>query len=1265
MTPIAIIGASCLMGGAETPEQLWQHLSRGTPGFCEVPASRFAWKTYHSDNPADFDKGSVWRGSFFQPLEVPWQEYKMGPKMLDELPRGEFYTVEAIRRAIEDARLHQRPFPRERTAVIMGGAEIGMDLRIAHPYLRYMPQVMDAVQQALETSGLSEQERQHVLAEADRTLRGISHREVTRGTVAGMSLALGRACALFDLKGPHYVVNSASASLLAALEHASRGLALGQYDVALVGATSSYLSPASFVSFDRMGLLTGDELPRPFDARANGTLLGEGVGFFALRRLDDAISAGDDIHGVLRGISGANQGRPGALLDPPAQAQVRAARRAYAQAGYGPDSVQFLECHANGVAFHEAAELAAMGEVFKGLPAGSVTAGSAKELAGELHAAAAVPGLLRTLMALRHRELPAQRNVRHLRSELRADGTPLRVLSKPVPWEAPARGVPRRASVNAMALGGQAYHLTLEEYVPEFHARLVAEARPRAAKEPVAIVAFGSLTPGANDSDTFFENVLAKKDQIVSVPRERFELERYYDPNRGVGKIYCPLGGFVHGFSFDAGAFRLPSSLVPQLDRTHLYALTAAAEAMRTAKLSQATSERTAVFMADMPWRMREREVEVRVGYAEMDAGLKKALLACGLSEELTGLIAGDVELKFKEGIAPLSPFSLAGSSGSTEASLIAHRYGLKGATGTFESTCASSMAAIGAGVASLQLGETDAVLAGGAFADMTAELYTVNCTFQGLSAKGSRPFDADASGFIPGEGAGVVVLKRLKDAERDGDRIFGIIKGLGASSDGKGKSLLAPNPVGQRLAVQQALAHAEVPAASIQYIECHGTATPVGDVTEVSTYAHVLAGQAPGSVVIGSVKSMIGHLHSAAGVVNLIKVLKSLEHQVLPPQIHCERPNPDIKWAEIPVVVNTEKRPWPAPADGGPRRAGMSAFGMGGTNYHLIVEEYQGRQQPREEAASGRDTHPMIEEVLDRTADSLVALRNLHLDSDPYLHEHQVEGVSVLPGSFGMEMMAEASLLLRPGLHVVGLRQIQFHHAAKVWPGRSTRLVATARAGRATPDGLLPVMVEVDMELRPRADVAPIRRKVTSATVLLSSRPPVAPMVEAATAALFTTSDRSDARKGYNPTEDVFLGPLMQGFRHLRFLEDGSMAAWILQEREGEFFAFTRQPGFRMAPLALDSIHHAGGILTYSLHERIALPAGAEELRLHAPMPYGRELCALCTSLGGTEDSARVRVVVFDGESRRVYAEIEGLRFSLHRRIGPALKRLLTQRDG
>ncbi|WP_245767768.1 beta-ketoacyl synthase N-terminal-like domain-containing protein [Stigmatella erecta] len=1260
--PIAVIGSSCLVAGAESPAQLWDYLSSGIPRFTEVPSSRFHWKNFYSNNPADTDKGSVWRGSFFKDMELPWREYKIGPKMLDDLHRIELYTVEAVRRALADARLLERPFPRERTAVIMGGSEMGFDFRIVHPYLWHMPQMVEALQQALVKQGLPQETRERILETASQALTGVGHRDITRGSVSGMSLALGRACSLFDLKGPHYVVNSACASVLAALEHAIKGLALGDYDVALVGGTSPYLSPSPFVTFERMQLLTQDAHPRPFDARASGTLLGEGTGFLALRRLDEALKAGDTIQAVIRGIGGANEGRRGALISPPDEAQRRAALRAYAQAGYAPGTVQYLECHANGVEFLEASELSAMAQVYGPRAPGSLTLGSTKNMVGYLQSAAVVPGLMRTLMALKHRQLPAQAHVRQPRAELCAEGTPFRLLSEPLPWEAPAGGLPRRAGINSLAMGGQAYHLTLEEYVPEYHAQLAAEHSRPPVREPVAVVAFGAITPGAQDSDTFFQNVLAKKDQIVRIPKERFHIDRYFDEGGAMGKIYCPLGGFIHDFHFDAKAFRMPPMLAAQLDRTHLYTLTAAAEALSKTSAPQKAPERTAVFMADMPGRSRERQVDLRVGYTEMDAALRQALLAQGLSQEVAGAIAGDTEKTFKKDFEPLTPYTLAGFAGSSEAALISHLYGFKGPTGTFESTCASSLAAIDAGVTSLQLGDADVVLAGGAFADLTPELYTVNCTFQGMSKHGSRPFDAKASGFIPGEGAGVLVLKRLSDAERDGDRILGLIKGVGASSDGKGKSLLAPNPLGQQLAVQRALQRAHVSPTSLQYIACHGTATPVGDFTEVSTYTQVLEGLPPGSVSIGSVKSMIGHLHSAAGVINVVQMLKSLEHKTLPPQINCERPNPDIAWAEIPVQVLTEPKPWPAPAQGGPRRAGISAFGMGGTNYHLILEEYLGAPDA---AAHDRSAFPMVDAVLERTAESLVAVRELRLETDRYLDEHRVDGVAVLPGTFGMEMMAEAALLLKPGMHVTGLKDVQFHQAAKAWPGRTTRLVITARLSPSAPPGLVPVDVLVETEVRPRPEVKPMRRKAYTATVLLSPTRVPAPTVEPATAALFTAAGRQDMRQLYNRTEDVTFGPMLQGGRSLRLLSATQLAAWVVQAKTEGLFSFTQAPRLQVAPLALDSLHHAGGLLAYYQHECVVLPGGADELRLHAPLPEGQEICVLSTYQSASDTLARVSLIAFDPATRKVYAEINGIRLLLLKKIGPVLKPLIDGKAG
>ena len=1260
--PIAIIGASCLVAGAETPEQLWRYIGEGKPRFSQVPASRFRWESFYSEDPAETEKGAVWRASLFKDLELPWQEYKVGPKMLDELHRCELYTVEAIRRALVDADLLKRPFPRERTAVIMGGSEMGYDPRILHPFLWHLPQLMEAIEATLDGSELPGDARRRILEEAERAFREVSHRQFTRGNVSGMSLSLGRACSMFDLKGPHFVVNSACASVLTALENAVNGLTLGDYDVALVGGTSPYLTPVPFVTFERMRLLTREAHPRPFDAEASGTLLGEGSGFFVLRRLEDAMKNGDRIHGVIRGIGGANEGRRGTLISPPVDAQLRAARRAYSLAGYAPESVQYLECHANGVELLEASELEAMGQVFGQHAPRGLTLGSTKNMVGYLLSAASLPGIVRTLMALKHRVLPAQAHVRSAREELRAEGTPFRLLSEPLPWDAPPGGLPRRAGVNSLAMGGQAAHLTLEEYLPEYHARLVAELGPAPKRKPIAVVSYGALTPGAQDSDTFFENVLAKEDEIIRVPRERFDIDRYLGAEGEMGKIYCPLGGFIEGFTFDEKALRIPPTLSAQLDRSHRLALTAAAEALSKTTAPQKAPQRTAVFMADMPGRLRERQVGLRIAYTEMDGLFRRVLTERGLPSATVERLARRAEEHFKGPMAPITPYTQAGYAGSSEAALVSLVHGFKGATCIFESTCASSLVAIEAGVTSLQLEREDVVLAGGSFADLTPELYAINCTFKGVSASGSRPFDAQASGFIPGEGAGVVVLKRLEDAERDGDPILGVIRGVGSSSDGKGKSLLAPNPVGQELAVRRALERAEVSPASIQYIECHGTATPVGDFTEVSTYAQVMKGLPPRSVGIGSVKSMIGHLHSAAGVINLIKVLKSLEHQVLPPQIHCERPNPEIAWETIPFEVITEKRPWPAPASGGPRRAGVSAFGMGGTNYHLVVEEYGGGEE------LSPSSFPMVGSVVERSSDSLTAVRELRLETDHYLNEHHVNGAPVLPGTFGMELMAEAALLLRPGLQVVGLEGVRYHQAAKVWEGKSTRLLIVARAEGADSAGRVSVAVQVDLEVKPRVDLPVIRRKLHTGTVVLAERPATPTgetvRVEEKTAELFALEGRQDFRPLYNHSEDSYLGPRMQGCRHLRLLSDTQLAAWVVQERTEDLFSFTPAPRLRVAPLALDAIHHAAGMGAYYQLESLVLPEGADRLRLHALPPTGEEIAVLCTYLGASDGIARLRVVAFHPRDREVYVEIEGLRFSVVNHLGPGLKPFIEGRQ-
>jgi acyl transferase domain-containing protein len=213
-------------------------------------------------------------------------------------------------------------------------------------------------------------------------------------------------------------------------------------------------------------------------------------------------------------------------------------------------------------------------------------------------------------------------------------------------------------------------------------------------------------------------------------------------------------------------------------------------------------------------------------------------------------------------------------------------------------------------------------------------------CAFNGVSRSGISPFDARADGFLVGEGAGVVVLKRLRDAVRDGDRIRAVIRGIGESTDGQGRNVYAPNPAGQALAVQRAIEAAGVRPGDIDYIECHGTGTAVGDVSEVDAYARVYGRHGrPRPIALSSVKSMIGHLNAAAGVAGLIRAVCALEHGVIPPTLRFETPNPNVAFDAGPFEVVTRAMPWPR-ASGRARRAAVSGFGLGGANAHVIIEE-------------------------------------------------------------------------------------------------------------------------------------------------------------------------------------------------------------------------------------------------------------------------------------------------------------------------------------
>ncbi len=292
--------------------------------------------------------------------------------------------------------------------------------------------------------------------------------------------------------------------------------------------------------------------------------------------------------------------------------------------------------------------------------------------------------------------------------------------------------------------------------------------------------------------------------------------------------------------------------------------------------------------------------------------------------------------------IPEITEDTMPGELSNIIAGRVANIFNFSGPNFVTDAACASSFAAMQSAIQGLNAYQFDAVLTGGVDRNMGVESYVKFCKIGALSPDGSRPYADGANGFVMGEGAAIFLLKRLEDAERDGDKIYAVIRGIGSSSDGKGKGITAPNPIGQVRAIERAWQNAGVSPFSVGLIEGHGTSTKVGDVVEVNSLNEVFGklGKDVGSIALGSVKSNIGHLKSAAGAASVIKVAMALYEKILPPSANFNRPNPNINFAALPFAVNTEARPWEN-EPGQIRRAGISAFGFGGTNFHFVMEEY------------------------------------------------------------------------------------------------------------------------------------------------------------------------------------------------------------------------------------------------------------------------------------------------------------------------------------
>ncbi|MFK7927325.1 MAG: type I polyketide synthase, partial [Myxococcota bacterium] len=446
----------------------------------------------------------------------------------------------------------------------------------------------------------------------------------------------------------------------------------------------------------------------------------------------------------------------------------------------------------------------------------------------------------------------------------------------------------------------------------------------------IAIVGMGARFAGAEDLSAYWTMIRTAQHAFGPVPEDRWPADLFYSTNRrATDKTYAPHGAFIKDIrSFPALALGLPPRRVEVMDPQQRLALEVCINAVEDAGYASADlPRRTGVFMGVTAQEYRTQN-SVRV------AAMMMAVGAYGRAPKDPTVIAEAVE-----NIVPSRPYAAPGGLGNMCAATVAQELDLHGPAYTTDAACASAHMAIYDAVQQLRSGAIDAALAGGTYVQITADHYVVFSRIGAMSAEGyCRPFDHRADGFVQGDGAGVLLLKRLDDAIRDGDRIYATIEGAAINNDGRGDGPMAPRQEGQTEAINMAWQDAGIDKSTLGYMEAHGTGTAVGDPAEVDGLTQAV-GPHVNSVALGSAKANVGHTMSAAGAAGMIRAALAIHHSMIPPMCGFEAPNPKLNLEDLPFWIPTEATPW----TGSERVAACSAFGFGGTNGHIVLRSWTG----------------------------------------------------------------------------------------------------------------------------------------------------------------------------------------------------------------------------------------------------------------------------------------------------------------------------------
>ncbi|MCP4368507.1 MAG: type I polyketide synthase, partial [Deltaproteobacteria bacterium] len=942
--PIAVVGMAGLFPGAHDLDIFWQNIINKVEATREVPKNRWIVDPDLMVHPDPMpDKALSRYCCLIDDFQFDPEGIDIDKDLLNELDPLYHLILHTGRAAISDCKTSLNS--KERTGVVLAAIALPTD---ASSFI------------TREIFGSSFEKKLFGNSKINFFTRNQSiSSKVT--SLPGAVLAGG-----FGLGGGSYTLDAACASSIYAVKLACDELWSHRADTMLAGGASRPECLYTQVGFSQLLALSPSGRCAPFDESADGLVVGEGAGILVLKRLEDAIHDEDRIYGLIKGI-GLSNDIGGNLLAPDSKGQVRAMRKAYKSARLTPFDIDLIECHGTGTPVGDMTELHSLRILWgkSGWSKQQCSIGSIKSMIGHLLTGAGSAGMIKTLLAFKHRMLPPSLNYKKAPEKSPILNSPFRVQTSAEEWKKRNLDIPRRAAVSAFGFGGINGHLIFEEWnhktdKPKQKKRHPASPINRDLRSaptstpnpvpsiqypassieehvPIAIVGMEAILGSLKSLRDFQETVLSGKSIIIEKPKDRW-IGCDDIANRHLDRQTF-YGGFMEKLSIDLNDFRIPPNEIRDILPQQLLMLKAAAGAMADANLELRDQRPQMGVIIGIEFDFEATNFHQRWNLSNsVKTWKKRHRLELSKNQEKSWLKS----LKEESG-HPLSHTRTLGALGGIVASRIAREFRFGGPSFIVSCGEASGLRALETSVRFLQNHETNSMLVGAIdlFCDVRS-LITSNKIIPFSKQSEIRPFDISADGTLPGEGAVALVLKRLETAEKDGDRIYAVVKGIGSASGG-GIKESAPSKESYMLSLRRSFQDADIIPSSISYIETHGSGDRLQDSVESEALCDYFSENPDNKdrpCALGSVKPNIGHTGAASGLASLVKTSLCLYQEVIPPLNNFTEPIDSLrqnKTFHIPVCPQF----WLRDRQDGPRRASVASMTSDGTCMHVILEGF------------------------------------------------------------------------------------------------------------------------------------------------------------------------------------------------------------------------------------------------------------------------------------------------------------------------------------